>query len=1168
MAANRLHLQAALQKKYDRFFFAKDVLKPVFGQTFTLYANSINAPVAPNKSEQEVISEVSIYGKIELEDATDITCYEIILQPAVQIQNSKVAIQQYVRKLLPAGQAALINFISPRNTNVWRFTLVAKDTEITEKGIKEKSTNARRYTYLLGPNETCRTAAEAFEKLGNEEEITFEKLVAAFSVEKLSKAFFDEYTRHYNNFCNYLQESPYRKSVFNITIPTSATQAEKDKACKPIRDFTKKLLGRIVFLYFVQKKNWLGASDTNYTDGEANFIKLLFKQSGENEAFYSVWLSKLFFETLNKERKADDFTLPNGKTVKVPYLNGGLFDREEYDDKILTFPPELFHNKTYEDVILTDKNKAAARGFLDFLNAFNFTVHEDSPDDHTVAVDPEMLGHIFENLLEDNKDKGAYYTPKEIVHYMCQESLTEYLSTHLSKEYTVYLELGKDQLELFGNETRKGQLSLIEELGDKALNHDDVAHIVKHKDVSNLTDPQLKRIGELLDAVKICDPAIGSGAFPMGLLQEIFAIKAVIAYELNEKWKPAEVKENIIQNSIYGVDIEKGAVDIARLRFWLSLIVDEPKPKALPNLDYKIVVGNSLVSKLDDEIIDIDWETDTHVYNEKAKALKENIKNTLEKLYKKEKQYFDFEGDKAPLKLEIRNLKIDILQNQLRLMTYIHELKNASQVKLFEASVKEKQQQAENKLKVAAYNQTVQKLENLKAKPNEPLRFFDWKLDFPEIMNEQIAKNKGFDIVIGNPPYVQLQKIKPISEELKKLKFYTYNATGDIYCIFYEVGYSALKPNGVLAYITSNKWMRAGYGDKLRDFFINYTNPIKLIDFAGHQIFKTATVDANILLIKKEKNRSITQTCTIKDDYNSRINLSDYFRQNYKKNSFLEKKSWVINNEVELEIKKKIESAGKPLVEWDINIYRGILTGYNEAFIIDNATRDKLIKASPENAEIIRPILRGRDIQKYSAKSELYIIAPHNGYTNSKGEMVEAVDINKYPAIKSHLDKYWKELSKRQDKGKTPYNLRSCIYMEDFSKQKIIYPNMTKFLPFYFDCDGYYTNQKCFIITGKQLAFLSAFFNSSLFKYCFKDNFPELQGGTRELSKIFFEKLPVITISDELNLIFEEKVLEIQNFKRNGLNTKELEIALDHLIFELYDLEQNERDAVGFIEIK
>jgi len=357
MAISSIRLQQALQEPYDRILFSKNVLSPVFGTDFSLHTNLIPATIAPNKTESAVIDKVGIYGSIQLDDYTEITCYEVLLQPQVRIEQSRVAIQQYVRKLLMAGDAAIINFVTPANKNLWRLTFVAKDSVLTDKGVQEKTTNAKRYTFLLGPSETCKTAAERLEVLSTERTITFQSLINAFSVEKLSDAFFDEYTLHYQNFCDYLQESNFRRSVFSIDFPPNATKQEKDKESKPIRDFVKKMLGRIVFLYFVQKKGWLGANNTNYTDGLTDFIKQLFHQSGGNASFYSGWLSVLFFDTLNKERPNDDYTMPDGTTVKVPFLNGGLFDKEKYDNETITFNAKLFHNPEFEDTILLKKIK-------------------------------------------------------------------------------------------------------------------------------------------------------------------------------------------------------------------------------------------------------------------------------------------------------------------------------------------------------------------------------------------------------------------------------------------------------------------------------------------------------------------------------------------------------------------------------------------------------------------------------------------------------------------------------------------------------------------------------------------------------------------------------------------------------------------------------------------
>lgn len=832
MAASRIQIQNALRKPYDRVLFASEVLSTVFGSGFTLNSTLIPADVLPNKSESAVIDKVWIYGNIRLDDNTEITCYEVLLQPKVRIEQSKVAIQQYVRKLLTAGQAALINFVAPANKNVWRLTLVAKDSVLTDKGVKEKTTNAKRYTFLLGPSETCKTAAERFEALSTEKEITLQTLVNAFSVEKLSKAFFEEYTLHYQNFCDYLQESNYRKSVFNISFPADATKHEKDKASKPIRDFVKKLLGRIVFLYFVQKKGWLGASDTNYADGLNDFIKQLFHKSGGDDTFYSNWLTVLFFDTLNKERTNDDFTMPDGKTLKVPFLNGGLFDKEEFDEHWLTFPSKLFHNPDFEDTILTAKNKGNARGFLDFLDAFNFTIYEDSPDDHTVAVDPEMLGHIFENLLEDNKDKGAFYTPKEIVHYMCQESLTEYLCTKL-------------------------------QIKDEAPEREAVNHLLKDKVIDEILKPKIAELEKALDNVKICDPAIGSGAFPMGLLQEIFSIKELIAYETGKPWNPAETKLNIIQNSIYGVDIEKGAVDIARLRFWLSLVVDEEKPKALPNLDYKIVVGDSLISKFDGEIVEIDWEikegTQTDMFGNEHLQKRKQL---LEVLTEKQRKYFDPKNkNKKALALEIRNHKIDILVNQVELMVKTEGIEQPP-VKTNYKDNKKYLAAFELYQKTQGWLQTIAKLKKLKQNPDAPFNHFDWKLDFPEVLNPYLVPDenqRGFDIVIGNPPYGA--KFNSIDKQYFQNKYTTaktikgiQKGSLDTYTLFIELGHNLSKIKGNLHYIVPISITSSDSVTGVHKLLEETCSIIKVSSYAvrPEPVFENAVVNTSILFFKKD----------------------------------------------------------------------------------------------------------------------------------------------------------------------------------------------------------------------------------------------------------------------------------------------------------------------------
>ena len=293
--------------------------------------------------------------------------------------------------------------------------------------------------------------------------------------------------------------------------------------------------------------------------------------------------------------------------------------------------------------------------------------------------------------------------------------------------------------------------------------------------------------------------------------------------------------------------------------------------------------------------------------------------------------------------------------------------------------------------------------------------------------------------------------------------------------------------------------------------------------------------------------------------------MSNFVQQQHSICNFSNEESWVILFPIEQSIKHKIESVGTPLKDWDIQIYRGVLTGYNEAFIISTEKREEILakceteEEREKTAELIRPILRGRDIKRYGYDwANLWLINTHNGV---KGVMPR-VDIMEYPALKAHLDQYWDKISKRADKGDTPYNLRNCAYLEDFFKPKVMYPNMTKYLPFYYDEKGFYQNDKSFMITGTNVAYLTAFLNSSLFKFCFLNNFPELLGGTRELRKIFFDKIPVLEVDDNTNKQFEELLLDIQQEY-----TKSKAIAIDAIIFDLYKLTLEERNLIGFVEI-
>ena len=1062
--------------------YTPDSLRNLFQSSFNLaqwysflqhFFNATELKSTPERIIENTSDEGYYLGNIDTTDSYRIGLFQYNIVKG-SVANKRVGLRNLVKSFINPTwgefDAALVVFDSGDH---WRLSFICD--------IKGEATSPKRYTYVFGSDDLLyRTPIERFNFL-KKKGVSFENLKTAFSVEALSDEFFDKYREQYADFIQYITGKRFVKAGSKweekvLGEPNATLMQAFDHNEKKIRDYVKKMMGRITFLHFLQRKGWMC--------GDLNYMQNMFENSSYKNDYLDSVLEPLFFGILNTkpaEREAlftdygwDKSLLAEWKDI--PYLNGGLFERDAEDEPESRFPADYF------------------KRLFQFFSEYNFTIDENDPNDAEVGVDPEMLGKIFENLLEDNKDKGAFYTPKEIVRYMCQESLIAYLETNTS--------VAKEKIRQFVLSPEEG-----------------VADIPENKKPKLLT---------ALEEVKICDPAIGSGAFPMGLLNELLHCREVLS---GEHYDRAEIKKSIIQNNIYGVDIEKGAVDIARLRFWLSIVVDEETPSPLPNLDYKIMQGNSLI----ESFMGVDLS-----------------KLTYEKEYKKDKGEFSlFDDEKNRLQKTVSYL----------LSSYYSCSDHDKKVKLQQ----EISDTINKQLEAQAYNpEILRELRTINLAENN--KFFLWHTWFSDVFSRD--DKEGFDIVIGNPPYIQLQNN---GGELAKLyedcRFQTFAKTGDIYCLFYEKGWQLLRQQGHLCFITSNKWMRAGYGEKTRGFFAKHTNPKYLIDFAGVKIFDNATVDTNILIFGKEQNEHQTR-CAVTDKLNkeSLKNLSDFVQQQHTICNFSNEESWVILSPIEQSIKQKIESVGTPLKDWDIKIYRGVLTGYNDAFIISTEKRDEILancqteEERIRTAELIRPILRGRDIKRYGYDwANLWLINTHNGIKGVKPR----IDINEYPAVKAHLDQYWDKISKRADKGDTPYNLRNCAYLDDFSQPKIVYPNMTKYLPFVYDDKKHLTNQKCFIITGENVAFLTAFFNSSLFKFCFRDSFPELQGGTRELSKIFFDKIPVIQVNFPTNELFEERLLDIQKEY-----TKSKAIVIDSMIFDLYNLSKEEKQLIGFVEIE
>lgn len=1099
---------------YIRQNFIDNVIVPLFKgkvANITIYENSAVVPIRLTDSEAEFVKSAVKYGEIITADELPrtIELYEVIVDNTKQIERSRVGLNALVKKHIIGDNAVMVNFAydKPENRS-WRFSFIARDGIFQDGEMKVVDTNPKRYTYVFGqPDETFKTAIDRFTTLANEFEITINKIKDAFSVEAMSKAFFDDYRDvHYAGFVDYLMRSNFLKSAFNGN--------DKD-----VRDFVKKLLGRIVFLYFLQKKGWMGASNTEYKDGDKNFISNYFRQSGADDAFYPNWLAKLFFEALNSPRTNDDFVLPNGKTVKIPYLNGGLFEKQSKKYDFLTFPAEMFEN------------------LFNFFDQYNFTIFEDSPEEHTVAVDPEMLGHIFENLLEDNKDKGAFYTPKEIVHYMTQESLIEYLHTQLP-------DADKNKLEAF----------------------------IKNKP-SNLSKDIKAAIGQKLDTVKICDPAIGSGAFPMGLLQEIYSIKERIAFDLNLPWdntQAAATKANIIQNSIYGVDIERGAVDIARLRFWLSLIVDEEKPKSLPNLDYKIVVGNSLVSKFEDTVIEIDWSVDTAKEGLFGQELAEEKITLLKKISEKQNQYFLAENNEKPkLKAEINQLKIDILIKQLQLMI---ETKGFNQESM----------QGLNKKQLEVWQQTqdwkaaLLKLKQLKENPNKPFNHFDWKLNFPEVLNPLVNENCGFDIVIGNPPYIKEYTNKDAFNGFRNSPYYM--GKMDLWYGFACIGIDLLKENGVESFIAQNNWITSAGASIFRNKVLKETEIKLFTDFWNYKVFKTAGIQTMIYLLKKKKpnNNNIVKYSVLKEsnlkdselinflDFEVNSNNSEKFLLEFNNEDFIDGTIVFNNPKIQNVLAKILNNNFTNLSDSEVaqgivfpqdklNRKNATLLGgnleVNAGIFLLTKQEIESLNLDENEWQLIKPFYSTKELLKYygNSKNNEYLIYTKSNINN---------DIEQFPNIKSHLDKFQSIITS----DNKPYGLHRARKEEFFLGEKIISVrkyNEPTFTYTDFDC---YVTQTFYSIKTKRLnlKYLTILLNSKLIKFWLRYK-GKMQGDNYQIDKEPLLEIPIVPNNENLYQYFLDMIVflysnqsRVSDMVKNEIIAKYFEEIMDGCVFDLY----------------
>ena len=933
----------------------------------------------------------------------------------------------------------------------------------------------------------------------------------------------------------------------------------------PTEEHVIRLITRLLFVWFMKEKR-LVASDL-FDEGKVAGLLKNYDQNG-GDSYYRAVLQNLFFATLNTEidkrgfsklrnvthrnfslyrykREISDPDALLGLFAQTPFINGGLFDCLDSEEatgsggyRVDCFSDNVIEPRRREYGIVSIPNRLFFDddGLITLFNHYKFTVEENTPIEQEVALDPELLGKVFENLLAAynpetretaRKKTGSYYTPRVVVDYMVEEALVATLA-------------------------EKAQPND----GDAVYWQERLRYLLDYEDAFDdanelFEEAEAEGIVQAIAEIKVLDPAVGSGAFPMGILHKLTLAlqridpgnsrwqalqkerarqRADEAFETRDQQeRDAELLEisetferysgdfgrklYLIQNSIFGVDIQPVACQIAKLRFFISLAIEQEADetadnfgiKPLPNLETRFVAANTLLGIEEADQLDL--------FRQQIEALKTKLAENRER---------HFHATTRRKKLACRDED--------------KRLRKALAVELESAGLPK-----DDANKIAQWDPYDQ---------NEKADWFDAEYMF--------GVTNGFDVVIGNPPYIQLQKNGgELGKLYKDTGYATFVRTGDIYQLFYERGCRLLRPaQGLLAYITSNSWLKAEYGKALRRYLSERHTPLRLLEM-GKDVFENAIVDTSVLIVREGSGNA---TCDAVDmdkldapDFPPDASLWGQTRPDGEK-------PWSILSHTEHSVMDKMKAKGTPLKEWDVDINYGIKTGYNEAFIIDDAVRQALIAEDSKSAEIIKPILRGRDIQRYRAKwAGMWLIDTHNGYGD-----VPAVNIDNHPAIKSHLDGFYTKLEKRQDKGRTPYNLRNCAYHEDFAQKKLFWMDLTEEGRFSYDKDEMFCADTVFMMSGQSIKYLCAILNSNLITWFMRNTALTSGMGVTRWKRFAVETIPIPRIPDAEQHPFIHLVDSILAAKAgdSAADTGEQEAEINRLVYELYELTDEEVSAV------
>lgn len=961
--------------------------------------------------------------------------------------------------------------------------------------------------------------------------------------------------------------------LHKVTDRQSYGETSEDQLFSVALELCITWVNRVLFLKLLE------AQLLKYHKGNEAYRFLNYKTLPQYDELY-----KLFFQVLARKQQERSEKVRT-KYKHIPYLNSSLFDITALEDQTIRInmlddaaEMPLLSNTVLKD----DQNKPVAQKLntlqylFDFLNAYDFASEgsEEIQEERKTLINASVLGLIFEKI-NGYKD-GSIFTPGFITMYMCRQAIRQAVVNKFKEKYKWKAEIFAD-LHNYISEDRSAKA--------------------------------IKEYNALINSLTLCDPTVGSGHFLVSALNELIAIKSELGILADATGKRladhiasvendellvvdrernfftyyvkdgseniiipnAEIqrvqetlfheKQTLIENSLFGVDINPKSVQICRLRLWIELlknayyIADGDKStgelQTLPNIDINIKTGNSLISRfaLDEDLKAVFKQAKYSV--ETYKIVVQTYKDSKNKEEKEQLQKFVNElkekfktvvYQRDPLRKKIQQLRGDLL-----LLTTANtglfgkkksEKEIEDEVKQLELSIELKEKELHEKENSKIYNHS-----------------FEWRFEFPEVLDEE-GNFLGFDIVIGNPPYFSLSKIKEHAVFLNTYK--TYSKGADIYCLFYELGNQILKPNGFLTFITSNSWLKAIYGQPLKEYLIDNMQLIALLNIEDIQIFEEATVESNILTVQKRKGSNKFLVANLSDNYDVNNSLTDYFETNSFNYSITN--GWHIGNEDASLLKNKIEKDSKLLKYFNVNIYRGFLTGYNDAFIIDYKIKDNLIKQDPKSAEIIHPILRGRDIKKYSFDfPNLWVIGTFPSLE---------LDIEDYPAIKqyflnigtSRLEQSGKPGSRKKTNNDWFETQDSISYWQDFRKPKIIWGEISDKPKFAYDEEQYYAEATTFLMTGEDLKFLLAILNSKVSEWYFNQISTTTGMGTNRWKKYKIEHLPIKQPSENIHSSITDLVDKIIDAKKVNLksDTKTLENEIDKIVYNLYHLSPEE----------